>query len=193
MDPAYAAWHQVPAGGYVPTLPLHGGVVQWWLRFQRPASRIVSACGWPMGSDGRAGGVGCRTHCPCPGVDRSRAAQAGGAGRAGVACDQACRAESSASYDAVGHRRTSDARPLRHLDLVHRVHLSVKNSDGHDPRLRALRNQDDFAGCSRTMRTNSMVERSDREGYTPQSCFTVSVRREYYVFAMALWRGGILL
>jgi hypothetical protein len=30
-------------------------------------------------------------------------------------------------------------------------------------------------------------------GYTPQSSFTVSVGREYYVFAMALWRGVILL
>ncbi|WP_217481976.1 hypothetical protein, partial [Paraburkholderia caffeinitolerans] len=33
-----------------------------------------------------------------------------------------------------------------HLDLVHRVHLSIKNLDGHDPRLRALLIQDDFTG-----------------------------------------------
>ncbi|QCP54460.1 HAMP domain-containing histidine kinase [Trinickia violacea] len=35
---------------------------------------------------------------------------------------------------------------LRHLGFIHRVHLSIKNLDGHDPRLRALRNQDDFPG-----------------------------------------------
>jgi hypothetical protein len=30
-------------------------------------------------------------------------------------------------------------------------------------------------------------------GYTPQSSFTVSIDREYRVFAMALWRGVVLL
>ncbi|QOK94357.1 hypothetical protein HF908_23540 (plasmid) [Ralstonia pseudosolanacearum] len=30
-------------------------------------------------------------------------------------------------------------------------------------------------------------------GYTPQSSFTVSVGREYRVFAMALWQGVMLL
>ena len=30
--------------------------------------------------------------------------------------------------------------------LVHRVHLSIKNLDGHDPRLRTRRHQDAFPG-----------------------------------------------
>ncbi|WP_222946309.1 hypothetical protein, partial [Paraburkholderia sp. UCT31] len=38
---------------------------------------------------------------------------------------------------------------LHHLGLAHRVHLSIKNLDGHDPRLHTLRNQDAFTGCLR--------------------------------------------